>query len=350
MSPMILSGTKAGLYTFNTKCQSNTNGLGYLGYMTNQNVPCISNNGLNVIVCASTTTSDTNGMPYYSTDGGVTFNISSVPSSISRIYKIRCNSDCSIVFIACSGRQPIVSFDYGATFVLSNSTAGVSGVFDVGFSEDGTYVTTFSTNYGVMRTSGGYNGTFTNTRTNNASYAIYGGAVSSTGQYQVANNGVSNNNAGVSALLSTDYGLTWASINGSLTNFGRSGDISSNGQYISVLNTNSTIGNFLFSSDYGSTFTSQTSAKFASQVFDHEHTKNNYSMSLSGKMHVLTTGNTAVNSCFISTDYSSTYLRIPEFLSIACMKCHCSANGKYAIFTQNTTTGNVFILEFLTDN
>ena len=190
-----------------------------------------------------------NGIIYYSSNYGVTWNQSSAPSRNWSSNKCLAMNALGQYQTAVEQNGTWYSTDYGVTWTQNQSfSQNPYNYFNsVAVSSTGQYQTAISANdYGFIWNSFDYGITWSqNQNTPRSAFGWLTVAVSASGQYQTV---VSN---GSIIYTSTDYGVTWNSVNiGGVANA-----MSASGQYQIVVSN----GILYYSTDYGVTWTQQNS-------------------------------------------------------------------------------------------
>ena len=367
---------------------ANTNGL----------LNCYNNGGTNVYIQIDNTGQKmfincTNSshicQPRYTSDGGNTWNVSTMPANFANVASVQlivsnASLQTILIFVTATSTQsllPYVSKDYGATFnqyTTSNITGGWGGgntqaAWAGGVSDDGVYITFCafqgSATYGIYRcTNGSTTYTLdTFTRIKNTELTIYGCTVSSTGQYQAIACGNTTLNA--NHQISSDYGATWTimdpynSITTNNVKINSTGTIvwSANGGYTGT----TAIANCSqywtgTSSTYSSGWVyNYGQSSWSTQYPDMQLNLDTIDMSSSGKLMTVccsqfTSGQ--YNNGWFSTNYGVNWTRVastyyPTYTNVLFGKAFCSKNGKYLTYLhQNAVYNGIFLITLPTTN
>jgi hypothetical protein len=309
--------------TFGKNIVQNTN----LTLPTNYNLKAVSISGSGKYQTAITQyNNDVPSRIYYSINYGTTWNLSSTDTSNIRF--IYCANTTSGVFqVAVTAYKSAsyqaavyISRDYGSSWTKTVDFGTSSIYLSVnGISFNGQYqiITNTDTN-GYIYVSSDYGTNFTPVLSAGSSADWVYGLVSGSGQYMYVND--SNGNL----YISTNFGKSFSS-NYTFGAYSRINSVSQSGQYIvGGYNPFATGGGFMVSSDYGNTWTINTTFIPISTV-----------SSYSGQ-YVISV-NPAFTSVYISSDYGNTFTSYSS--SSGYQPFVISGSGQYIL---TFTSGNVY--------
>jgi hypothetical protein len=226
--------------------------------------------------------------PYISSDYGITWR--KITDGLSELFLATIAMSASGQYQTIAGESLYdlyppaiyISSDYGNTWTSTDSSYGFT---DIAISASGQYQTAVfarSSRTGKILRSSNYGSTWSTISLNLVWYAV---AMSASGQYQTAVVNAAN------IYISSDYGSTWTSNTSAGSRNWNKVDMSASGQYQTA--TVST-GNIYISTDYGITWT----AKASSLAW------NSVTMSVSGQYQAACASNQKI---YISSDYGSTW-------------------------------------------